>query len=493
MIRHPFRRRQLSPPFVLICICCCNVGLMAEQGAGDQRPNVVWIVADDLSPELGCYGYEGVSTPNIDRLATDGIRFNLAFSTAPVCSASRTAFQTGQYQTTVGGHHHDTRIKPTLPETIPTVTGLMRKAGYFVCNGRGLAKDTAKKAKSHLNFVYEDQHFFDGKDWSERAEGQPFFAQVQIKEPHRAFIARQHDYHDAKIPPYYPDHPITSADWGNYLASVEALDSKVGAVLDRLDAEQLAKNTLVMFFGDHGRPHVRDKQWLYDGGIRVPLLVRWPGKAASGSVDERMVSLMDLMPTTLAAAGVAVPANAKLMGADLFSEGWQGHAQIFAARDRCGEAVDRIRCVRNRRFKYIRNFHPDKPYLQHSSYKKLSYPVVTLMQVLHANGDWDSPLMAADRPKEELYDLQDDPDEMHNVAEDADYADQLVKLRGLMDDWIVETNDQGAIDESLTVDMEKLRAGKWKWFTSTMKKRGLSADVSDDAYLDWWRGELQIR
>lgn len=489
----PRLKRLQVLALVLTIVHCHQNQLIAASDLAYQRPNIVWIIADDLSAELSCYGYEAVSTPNIDRLATEGIRFDLAFATAPVCSASRTAFQTGQYQTTVGGHHHDTRIKPALPDTIPTVTGLMRKAGYFVCNGRGLEKDVPRKAKSHLNFIYEDAEFFDGKDWSERPDGQPFFAQVQIKEPHRTFVTKNREYPKAKIPAYYPDHPVTDADWGNYLASVEALDLKVGAVLDRLDAEGLADNTLVMFFGDHGRPHVRDKQWLYDGGIKVPLLIRWPNKAKAGEVDQRMVTLLDLMPTTLAAAGVSVPDNVKLMGADLFAAAWKGHQYIFAGRDRCGEAVDRIRCVRDRQFKYIRNFHPDKPYLQHSSYKKLGYPVLTLMQVLHAKGDWDSPFMAATRPKEEFYDLKNDPDEMHNVALDPNYQQQLVEFRNRLDDWIVETNDKGDVDESLTVDMDQLTASKWKWFESTMKKRGLSADVSDEDYLDWWREELKIK
>lgn len=459
--------------------------------AGD-RPNVVWIIADDLSPELGCYGYSGVATPNIDRLASQGTRFTLAFATAPVCSSSRTAFQTGQYQTTVGGHHHDTRVKPELPKTIPTVTGLMRDAGYFVSNGIGLANPTKKRAKSHLNFVYKDSEFFDGHDWTQRAKGQPFFAQIQIKEPHRGFVSREHDYSDAAIPPYYPDHPITRADWGNYLASVEVLDRRVGEVLSRLENEGLAENTLVFFFGDHGRPHVRDKQWLYDGGLRIPLIVRWPSKAAPNGVDDRLVSMLDLMPTTLAAAGVQVPNDVKLMGGDLFDDDWKGHEQLFAARDRCGEAADRIRSVRTRDFKYIRNFHPERPYLQHSSYKKLSYPVETLMKVLHADGKWDSLMMQKTRPAEELYDLSADPNEMRNLADDPKYSERLRSLRIQVDDWVTETNDQGAIDESQFVDMEALRAGKWKWFEKTMQSRGLDSEISDEDYLEWWSRGLEI-
>jgi uncharacterized sulfatase len=474
--------------FSLSLVVCAD----GEERGGSERPNIVWIISDDLSPELACYGYPGVKTPNIDRLAAEGARYQLAFSCAPVCSSSRTAFQTGQYQTTVGGHHHDTRIKPELPESIPTVTQLMQKAGYFVCNGRGYAEQGPKLAKSHLNFEYNARDFFDGHDWTQRGEGQPFFAQLQIKEPHRGFASRQHEYPDSPIPPYYPDHPVTTADWGNYLASIEVLDARVGGILDRLDTEGLTDNTLVMFFGDHGRPHVRGKQWLYDGGLHVPLLVRWPGKVQPGSVNNQLTSLLDMVPTTLAAANVPAPQGVQLMGHDIHDPDWSGHAHLFAARDRCGEAVDRIRSVRTRKFKYIRNFHPDKPYLQHSSYKKLSYPVVTVMQVLHAEGKWDSPMMAQTRPVEELYDLESDPNEMNNLADDPSKATELAELRGLVDDWIEATGDKGAIDESLTVDMKKLREGKWKWFTKTMKSRGLTAETADKEYLKWWERELGV-
>ncbi|MCM2373560.1 sulfatase family protein [Aporhodopirellula aestuarii] len=452
----------------------------------DERPNVVWIISDDLCPELGCYGYPDVATPNIDCLASEGTRYTHAFSTAPVCSASRTAFQTGRYQTTVGGHHHDTRDIPVLPDDVPTVTGLMQKAGYFVCNGNGKKTDV-KFAKSHLNFAYTPKEFFDGVDWSARSEGQPFFAQVQIKEPHREFVQSTREYPHAPIPPYYPDHSVTRADWANYLASIEVLDWKVGGVLDRLEEEGLADNTLVIFFGDHGRPHVRGKQWLYDGGLHVPLIVRWPGKVAAGAVDDRLASLLDLMPTTLAAANVPSP---DLPGLNLLDRTSTGHEQLFAARDRCGDAPDRIRSVRTKRFKYIRNFHPDRPYMQLSSYKKLSYPVETVMKVLHASGQWSSPFMAETRPEEELYDLQDDPFEMHNLATDPEYASQLGELRASVDRWIEETGDKGAIDESKTVDMDSLMAEKRRWYEKTMEKRGLAPDISDVEYLRWWERKL---
>jgi N-sulfoglucosamine sulfohydrolase len=473
--------------FRMILLVCCV--LSGDVLLADDRPNVIWIISDDLGPELGCYGYPDVATPNLDRLAASGRRYTHAFSTAPVCSASRTAFQTGLYQTTVGGHHHNTRDKRVLPESIPTVTGLMQKAGYFVINGRGTLPVDKKLAKSHLNFVYDAREFFDGMDWTQRAEGQPFFAQIQIKEPHRGFVKSDRARPNAPIPPYYPDHPVTRADWSNYLASIEVLDQKVGAVLDRLEKEGLADNTLVIFFGDHGRPHVRGKQWLYDGGVHTPLIVRWPGRVKAGEVEGGLASLLDAMPTTLAAVGAGVP---DLPGHNLLDPSWMGHARVFAARDRCGDAPDRIRSVRTHEFKYIRNFHPEMPYLQHSGYKKLSYPVETLMKVMHKQGRWNSPFMAKTRPKEELYDLKADPHEMKNLADDPIYFEQLTDMRGDVEQWIVETGDKGAIDERQTVDIDALKEEKWKWYSKVMKSRGLDPDLSDREYLKWLKKDLGV-
>ena len=472
-------------PFAFLLACICVVAGPPGRTVWATSPNVVWIIADDLGPELACFGYSDVATPNIDRLANGGTRFTHAFATAPVCSSSRTAFVTGQYQTTVGGHHHDTRNKPELPKSVPTVVGLMQQQGYFVCNGNGSL--TKQIAKSHFNFAYDSKTFFDGTDWTQRNPNQPFFATVQIKEPHRPFVRSDRTRPDAIIPPYYPDHPIARADWANYLASIEVLDQKVGRVLDRLDAEGLAENTLVIFFGDHGRPHVRGKQWLYDGGLHVPLIVRWPNHVPERRVDDRLVSLLDLMPTTLMAAGDTPP---ELPGHNLFDDSFEGHKILFAARDRCGDAVDRIRSVRTRNFKYIRNFYPELPYLQHSGYKKAGYPVETLMRVMHKQGRWDTLLMAETRPAEELYDLVADPHEMNNLSGDSDFQPKLVEMQSRLDRWIVETNDKGRLDESLTVDIGALKEEKWKSFERKMKSRGLDPNLSDRAYLAWWKEEL---
>ncbi|QDU38536.1 Choline-sulfatase [Maioricimonas rarisocia] len=460
--------------------------------ADDQRPNVLWIIADDLGIELGCYGQEHVATPHLDRLAREGVRFTRAFATSPVCSSSRTAFITGMYQTTIGGHPHRTRKLPELPDAIRPATTIFRDAGYYVCN---MNRPTGTRGKAKIDYNFQHENLFDGNDWRGRAEGQPFFAQLQIKEPHRPFVSDTSPdrWKQIELPPQYPDHPITRRDWANYLASIEVMDAKVGEVLDRLDAEGIADNTLVVFFGDHGRPHVWGKQWLYEGGIHVPLIVRWPGRLQPGTVDERMVSLIDLAPTSLAAAGIEPPEV--MQGVDFLAEGFHGRAAVFAARDRCGDAIDRIRCVRTDRFKYIRNFEPQRPYTQRSGYKTLQYPVITLLEVLHERGALtpvQARFMAAEKPVEELYDLVADPHETKNLADDPQYAGTLRELRTQLRDWIEETDDRGTVPEGDAAYFEDLMAEKQAYFERAMRRRGLDPELSPQDYLQWWEDQLGI-
>ncbi|QDT65769.1 sulfatase family protein [Calycomorphotria hydatis] len=462
--------------------------ISAAEITAAERPNILWIIADDLSPELGCYGYEGVNTPRIDNLAEEGTRYTAAFATSPVCSSSRSAFITGVYQTTTGSHHHRTHNMKPLPGSIVPITELLRDAGYYVCNSNSAM---TRPGKSDYNFAF-DGEVFDGAEWSKRKPGQPFFAQVQIHEPHRKFnnASAEVRNRDFKIPAYYPEHPIIRADWANYLATVEVLDEKVGKVLDRLDKEGLTENTVVIFFGDHGRPHYRDKQWLYDGGLRVPLIIRCPKHINAGAVNDELVSLIDVSAATVKLAGLDVPDW--MQGRDLLSDDFQGRDMIFAARDRCGSTVDRIRCVRTEQYKYIRNFYPDKPYWQHSDYKELGYPGMTLGRVLKQRGELTGPhaaFWADHRPAEELYDLKADPEELHNLAADPDYQDKLAKLRSDLDHWMIETNDQGGQPET---GLEELKATKDTWFERTMKKRGLSTSTTSEEYLQWWSKELGV-
>lgn len=455
-----------------------------------DRPNIIWIVLDDLGPELSCYGTSGVETPAMDRLAKAGTRYTNCFSSSPVCSASRSALVTGMSQTSIGAHHHRTRQMLELPTQVKTVMELFQDAGYFVCDMN--PPGVSRRVKRDYNFIYS-KAIFDGQDWSERNVGQPFFAQVQIHEPHRPF----HNNEDPERTKHlrtserYPDHPLVRADMADYLQSVEIGDELVAKILDRLDKEDLWKNTYVFLFGDHGRPHVWGKQWLYDEGLRVPLIVFNPNENLAEQVDDRLVSLIDIAPASLKVAGIEPHPGTQ--GVNFLDVDSDERKQIFAARDRCGEAEDRIRAVRTKRFKYIRNFNPEVPYSQLSSYKKLSYPVTTLLEVMHSQKRLKpaaAKMMAATKPPEELYDLHSDPDEICNLASDPDYTTQLASLRAELEHWIETTNDQGAKSEGDLDYQQSIDAEKRNWFEKTMKRRGLSPDISDRQYLEWWKEQI---
>jgi len=257
-----------------------------------------------------------------------------------------------------------------------------------------------------------------------------------------------------------------------------------------MEDEGLADNTVLFFWGDHGRPMVRGKQFLYEGGIWVPLIIRWPGKIEQGTVCDDLVSTIDLVPTWLSIAGVDVPDH--MQGDDLLNPNRPKRKYIFAARDRCDETDDRIRCVRTKRYKYIRNFFPERPYIYFNCYKKLSYPVLTLMKILHEQGKLtpeQAHFMAPTRPKEELFDLQVDPHEVHNLADEPKHQKILHELCGELDKWIKETGDQGEIPED-----EKVVA-YWddvfeENYANRMKARGLSVNTPSEEYLAWWEREL---
>ncbi len=449
------RRRELFQTIGGVTVGTLLGSLSRDTLAAASRPNVLWIIGEDLCPDLGCYGHPLVTSPEIDRLASQGMRFTNAFTTAPVCSASRSALITGMYQTSIGAHHHRSHRDDgyRLPERISLVTEIFRQAGYFTANVTTAAPGVKGTGKTDFNFNVENP--FDGTDWNQRAPGQPFYAQVNFPETHRRFkkaTENSVDPADVDLPPYYPDHPIVREDWALYLDTVQHLDNKVGAVLRRLDEEGLSENTIVFFFADHGRPHVRGKQWLYDGGIHVPLIVRWPGKIKPGTVNDQLVSAIDITATSLDLVGIDVPDS--MEGQVFLGPRATGREYIVAARDRCDETVDRIRCVRTKEFKYIRNFMPNRPYLQLNRYKESEYPVIRLMRRLHAEKKLtpeQERFLADTRPKEELYHLENDPHELNNLTQNPDYREQLEKMRRILAQWIERTDDHGETPEDPSI------------------------------------------
>jgi len=431
-------------------------GVPALLHSRTDRPNILWILAEDLGPQLHCYGYPIVHTPNLDQFASEGARFNRAFTTAPVCSASRSAFNTGVYQTTSGAHNHRSHRKDgfTLPRGVELITERLRRQGYFTANVLDITPKVKGAGKTDFNFTAPKP--FDGTHWRERKAGQPFFAQVNFRETHKgpAFVearkqAKLVDPASVPLPPYYADHPVIRDEFANYLDTVNLLDKKVGILLDELKKDRLLDNTVIFFMGDNGRCLLRGKQWLYDAGIHVPMLLRWPGVVKPGTVREDPVLSLDMTATTLTAAGLALPNI--FHGQPLYAGKAEHRDHIVAARDRCDMTVDRIRCVRDRRYKYIRNFMPERPYTQHNTYIETQYPSLNVMKQLHAQGKLDAAqqlFFAPRKPEVEFYDTQADPHEIRNLAGQPEHASRIREFSETLERWIKTTGDLGSRRES---------------------------------------------
>ena len=433
----------------------------AQSGPPPGRPNILYIIQEDIGPNHACYGEPLVETPNVDRLAAHGMRFTNVFCTEPVCSASRSALMSGRYQNNIGAHNHRTWEwhKRSLPAPAGHISEWFRNAGYFTCNlqpERGKRKPlngAGGSGKVDLTFVLNGankDNFFDGSDWKERKAGQPFFAHITIMETHKGggwTLARQQpkseriDPEKLKLGAYYPDSPVARDEYSNYLDALHLSDGYVGQLLQRLEDEGLARNTVVLLSSDHG-PLFRGKQFLYDGGMRIPLIVRLPDGRSAGAVDNRLVSGIDVAPTLLGFAGIHPPAGA-MQGQDILGPAYQPRTHVFAARDRMDTSIDRMRAVRTDRYKYIRNYFPMIPYMQHNEYKEQNYPTWNLVKDWAKQGKLtkeQSLFAAAEKPIEELFDLQADPDEVRNLAGDPQHRDTLKRLRGLVDGFVDEND-----------------------------------------------------
>jgi arylsulfatase A-like enzyme len=436
-----------------------------------DRPNVLWFVVDDMSANFGSYGETTIATLNVDRLAKEGTRFSRAYVTAPVCSPCRSALVTGMYQTTIGAQHHRSgrgELKINLPAEVTPTPKLFQQGGYFTCIGSGLTDldfrglpfgaGKGKKAKTggagnrlgktDYNFEW-DPAIYDSADWAGRKPGQPFFMQVQLhggklregaepaREQFRARVVRElgavTDPSKVTLPPYYPRDPVLLQDWADYLDAVRMTDLHVGRVLARLEKEGQLANTLVVFMTDHGISHARGKQFLYEEGAHVPLIIRGPGVAA-GQVRQDLVEHIDLAALSLAAAGLGVPAW--MQGKDILASNYVKREEAYSARDRCDETTEKIRSLRTDKFIYIRNYHPERPHLQPCAYKD-GKQIVQQLRTLHTAGKLselsEKLLFSPTRPREELYELAADRWQVRNLADDPAYATVLAEHRRRLD------------------------------------------------------------
>jgi len=452
-----------------ILILAYSLGLMAATSAAaatKPRPNILWIIVDDMSAQFSCYGETLIKTPHVDRLAKGGVKFTQAFVTAPVCSTCRSAFITGMYQTSIGAQNHRSgrgAQKITLPEGVRPIPELFQDAGYHT-SVSSWPNRKGRLGKTDYNFEW-DEKMYDGNDWKSRDKGQPFFAQIQLpggklrggtRESAEAFAQRAEKTfgnrtktEDVSLAPYYPRDPVLLHDWAAYLDTVRETDRVVGEILARLDREGVRENTVVIFMTDHGISHARGKQFMYEEGLHVPLVVNGPG-IPKDKVRRDLVEHIDIAAISLALADIEIPKS--MQARDVFAKDYTPREAAFAARDRCDETVEHLRSVRTGRYKYIRNYLHQRPLLQPNAYKD-NKTIYIALRAAHMAGTL-SPiqkklLFSPERPKEELYDLLHDPFELNNLAGNAAHKTTLESLRKRLSDWEQSTNDHGRELESM--------------------------------------------
>jgi len=436
------------------------LSLLAPPLLAQSRPNIVWVIAEDMNGWFGCYGDSTVPTPAIDQLATQGLRFDRAYMTAGVCSACRSALATGAMQTSLGIHHHRSsrQLVPgdaiTLPPGVKTIYQLMREAGYFV--------STEGMNKNDFNFLWKSTDLYDidasagPKNpkparhlWRQRPDGKPFFAQIQLvggKLPPKAIRSTPTDPASVKVMPYYPDIPEIRQTIAHHYDTIRQTDAQLAEIIAALTQDGLLDNTYVFFWTDHGMILYRHKQWVYDASIRVPLLFRGPG-IKPGSQRDDLVSGIDITATTLALAGAPKPAWFE--GLHLLAPDHTPRDFVFAARDRCDYTIDRVRSVTTRRFHYLRNFLTDRPFMQ-PQYRD-GQPFMEAPRALHKAGKL-TPVQefvwSETRVPEEFYDLENDPHETKNLIADPAFASEIARHRQILSDWIQTTGDKGQQPES---------------------------------------------
>lgn len=473
-IRTHFARKVTIAVIAALSLSFCG----AAYGVDKERPNILWIVVDDMSCNFGYQGQALVDTPHVDRLAKEGVVFSNAYVTAAVCSSSRSAMITGMYQTSIGAHNHPSGrgvVKQYLPEPVRMMPELLKEAGYYTSNTSISFKNFGK---ADYDFVWNPKEIYDAPDWSGRKAGQPFFAQVQLfggkyRNVPAAYARVKQELEDlvtldqVSLPPYYPDDLVFRKDWAEYLNSVQYTDWEVGRILQRLEDDEVLDNTIIFFMTDHGISQARGKQFLYEEGIKIPFVVWAPGRIEKGTTRDELIEHIDMAASSLYFAGIDIPEY--MQARPLFGTEAKPREYVVSARDRCDETTDRIRSIRNGNYKYIRNFYPKRPYLQPNLYKDKK-PFMAPLKQLYADGKLNaaqSLIMAETRPEEELYYLSEDPWEIRNLADDPKHLDKLREMRAILSNWIIESDDQGRFPES-----EAAYNSQMKGYLSTQVKRG---------------------
>ncbi|WP_338226858.1 sulfatase family protein [Algoriphagus taiwanensis] len=483
--------------FILVVIFSCQEKTpQSEQITYPERPNIVWIVVEDMSPEhLETYGGTGGKTPHLNALAAESLQYQNAFSTAGVCAPSRAALITGAYQTSIGAMHMRT-LAPSaaagdayppgfkgystvLPEGMWPYPVYLRMAGYYVSNNVKedyqfrspvMMWDESSNKAHYRNRPDPNQPFFSIFNFTTTHE-----SQVWVREGKDSLLV---DPKDVTVPPVYPDDSLTRRTIARFITNVMRMDAQVGEVIAQLKEDGLYDNTIIFFYSDHGDGMPYFKRELYDRGLKVPLLVKAPWLEGGTKTDE-LVSFVDFGPTLLSLAGIPIPESMQGQ-AFLGEQKAEPRKYIYAARDRMDSEYDRVRAVSDGRFKYIRNYMPEKPNYQNIRYR-LQNPLMGHLLELNEKGllnENQARWFAPSKPEEELYDTQNDPWEFNNLVGNPEYADKLEELRKAHEDWVAEYGDKGALNE-----MEMVRG----WWNG-----GENPPVTESAEVSFAEGKVTL-
>mgnify|MGYP000002666681 CR=1 FL=1 len=498
---------------VIICLCfsSCkkqdntfqNLANTSPAIPFPERPNILWLVTEDMGAYIPPFGDHTVPTPNLSKLASEGVIYPNLYSTSGVCAPSRAAIATGMYPSSIGANHMRTnsythvtglpRYEAIPPSEVKMISELLRKEGYYCTNN--LKTDYQFK---HPATAWDESSPY--AHWRNRKKGQPFYAVFNFTETHESGLFEPYGfrqietrhYHSGdrsyswknkgasqaknriseseipvylpkntkfNIPPYLPDTDVVKRDLWKMYNNIGEMDRQVGAVLKQLEEDGLLDNTIIFFYGDHGGPLPREKRLIYDSGLNTPMIIRFPKKMQAGSKDNQLISFVDFAPTLLSIIGKS-PKN--YMQGQAFLGKYQSKNErehIHAAADRFDGFTDAIRAVRNSKFKYIRNYRPEQGYYLPVAYRE---KIPTMQELLRLKDEgmlnnFQMQWFRDKKPKEELFDCENDPYELVNLAGKPAYQEELKQLRLEMDKWLKAINDNPSMLESELV--KKLWSG----------------------------------
>jgi arylsulfatase A-like enzyme len=470
--------KALSPPFLFLIPALIMVGCQDYQPNHrvvnqtpyvlypdlklPDKPNILWLVAEDLSPYLPSFGDSTIKTPNLSRLASEGVCFDHFYSPAPVCAPARACIATGMYPTRIAAGHMRTGGQVQyLPKGMtpyeampPSGTRMMsewlRIAGYY-CTNHAKEDYQFNKTPTAWDESSNQAH------WRNRKSGQPFFAVFNFGVTHESQIwTKGNDPLQVDsnlvvpVPPYLPDTEIGRRDIRRMYSNIVEMDHQVGEILKQLEEDDELENTIIFWYTDHGGPLPRQKRSLYDSGLKVPMIIRFPNRQYAGTRDDRMITFLDLAPTTLSLADITP--KEYMDGNDILGEHQISSERkyVHAAADRFDTETDCNRAVRDKRYKYIRYFYPEKPMFLHAAYRDQQ----PIMRELYRLRDIDSLTEAQKlwfrerKPPFEFFDVENDPHEINDLSGDPKYIDKIKELSDEMDRWLTEIDDTGIIPES---------------------------------------------